>query len=263
VVYQRLPSQLKDAATLAFSPDGSHVAFESKGNLFIMSVGGSTPVPLTDGYDMAWSPDGSKLAFTRVVTVSKSGYDVQGIFVVNTECVDNQTDCKSSTTLLGRGRSPRWSPEGARIVFSDIDDDSFLKGNIYVMNSDGSGRTRLTNVEGENDAFDPAWSPDGQTIAFALSSDTCPCPRPVQIYLMTMGSSDPIYLTDGTNPIWSPDGRHIAFISDRNSEGKSFSLFDTIFRVNSLYLIARDGKETIRLTHGSNDSIYAFSWVTQ
>src|SRR4030042_3078823 len=54
----------------------------------------------------------------------------------------------------GSDSSPAWSPDGSRIAFRSI----FPDGNseIYVMNADGSGRTRLTN----NPTLDssPPWS---------------------------------------------------------------------------------------------------------
>jgi len=49
---------------------------------------------------------------------------------------------------------PGWSPDGTRITFqSDRDGND----EVYVMNADGSGQTRLTNNLGKD--LLPAWSP--------------------------------------------------------------------------------------------------------
>ncbi len=59
------------------------------------------------------------------------------------------------------GSGPDWSPDGRRIAFDSDRDGNF---EVYAMNADGSGVTRLT----VRDAHDvgPAWSPDGRRIAF-------------------------------------------------------------------------------------------------
>ncbi len=49
---------------------------------------------------------------------------------------------------------PAWSPDGTKIAFSTSRDGNF---EIYVMNADGTGPTRLTN-DPANDRF-AAWSP--------------------------------------------------------------------------------------------------------
>ena len=55
---------------------------------------------------------------------------------------------------------PRWSPNGAKILFqSDRDNPSTGYMDIYVMNADGSGVTRLTSDA--NDDSMATWSPDG------------------------------------------------------------------------------------------------------
>ena len=79
---------------------------------------------------------------------------------------------------------------------------------IYAMNSDGSGATRLTS----NSAADtqPAWSPDGRRIALSRwdGSD-------YEIWVMNADGTSQTRLTTNTRndsfPAWSPDGQRIAF----------------------------------------------------
>ena len=75
-------------------------------------------------------------------------------------------------------------------------------GDVYVVNADGSGLTRLTR------GMDPSWSPDGSQVA--LSRWTTPW----GIYIVDADGSNERLLF-GSNvaraPVWSPDGSQIAF----------------------------------------------------
>ncbi len=99
--------------------------------------------------------------------------------------------------------------EPGRIVFASDRDGN---NEIYVMNADGSGVTRLTNNPA--DEGDPAWSPDNSQIVFTSDRD-----GNGEIYVMNADGSGITNISnhpaDDLQPAWSPDGR-IAFTSDRD-----------------------------------------------
>ena len=99
-----------------------------------------------------------------------------------------------------------------RIAFVSTRDGN---AEIYVMNADGTGVTRLTdNTAGD---YNPAWSPDGKRIAFYSQRD-----GNAEIYVMNADGSDLTRLTehpkDDFDPTWSSDGKSIAFHSHRLGE---------------------------------------------
>lgn len=81
---------------------------------------------------------------------------------------------------------------------------------IYVMNLDGSGLTRLTRRE-NRDGY-PAWSPDGAKIAFYAYEDSTTWS--INVMDGDGGNRTRLTGTDGVRdaaPVWSPDGSTIAF----------------------------------------------------
>lgn len=75
---------------------------------------------------------------------------------------NTQSTSEQLTTNPYKDRQPSWSADGAKIFYSAFSDSWYR--HIWVMNSDGSGKTQLTsgNVVDEN----PALSPDGTNIVF-------------------------------------------------------------------------------------------------
>jgi Tol biopolymer transport system component len=82
-------------------------------------------------------------------------------------------------------------------------------GDIWTVNPDGSGLTPVTS--GPDDDSEPAWSPDGTTIAFSrLAGDASS-----HIWTVRPGSpATPLTSAAGLDewaPAWAPDGVHISF----------------------------------------------------
>jgi Tol biopolymer transport system component len=80
---------------------------------------------------------------------------------------------------------------------------------LFVVRSNGNDLTRITESP-RSEAW-PAWSPDGESIAFVCWAGT----NPYQICTIRNGTH-PRRLTDypvtgAADPAWSPDGERIAF----------------------------------------------------
>jgi Tol biopolymer transport system component len=99
-----------------------------------------------------------------------------------------------------------------KIVFTSTRDGN---AEIYSVNVDGTELTRLTN----NVAYDgePAWSPDGQHIAFTSQRDADGSGDPAlasEVYVMDADGGNVKRLTfshGAWGPTWSPDGTLIAY----------------------------------------------------
>lgn len=151
-----------------------------------------------------WSPDGEQVA----VVAASGGMEYQ-VFVMNADgsAVKQLTgpeDGSANSTI-----APAWSPDGSKLAIELSRDDS---SHIYVVNSDGSGLTRLT-YDGTLNS-EPAWSPNGSKLAF-VSNQT----GKVDICVMdASGAAQSCHTESDLNyhPAWSPDGSRIAFSCHRN-----------------------------------------------
>ncbi|HUB41821.1 MAG TPA: hypothetical protein VMA72_23500 [Streptosporangiaceae bacterium] len=62
-------------------------------------------------------------------------------------------------TRDGRASGPRWSPNGKQLAYVH-------RGNLWVMNADGSHKKRLTDAAPRYTDSRPTWSPNGRYLAF-------------------------------------------------------------------------------------------------
>jgi hypothetical protein len=111
-------------------------------------------------------------------------------------------------------RSPSWSSDGRRFVFSGLSRAG--EADIYLFDRDTGMLDRLTYDRYED--VDPSWEPGGERVVFA--SDRGPGEgRSRNLFLFDVRDRSLRYLTRGlwrdTNPSWSPDGKEVYFTTDR------------------------------------------------
>jgi hypothetical protein len=239
---QALLSQPGDDNNPVWSPDGRRIAFtaDPDGNgrkqIYVVNVDGGNPQPLTtdtnaDDDDPSWSPDGKQIVFTSnrndannrdVYLMEADGTNLQPLLVTPSSEDDPEWSPDGATlAFVRRGAGifmldmrsravrpliaeptaddPAWSPDGKRLAFTSITDGA---EDIYVTNTDGSNRQRLTTAPGYD--TDPAWSPDGTSIVFAYNERG----RSADIFIVNAngGERRPFVQGNGRDiiPVWSP-----------------------------------------------------------
>jgi Tol biopolymer transport system component/DNA-binding winged helix-turn-helix (wHTH) protein len=113
------------------------------------------------------------------------------------------------TSLPGNERDPAVSPDGSRVAFV-WNGGAGESTSLYVQLIDGETPLRLTSTPGVEDRA-PAWSSDGQRLAFTRSS-----PSDCRILVVSAlgGEESPLAPCgdrDHRRLAWSPDGRWLAF----------------------------------------------------
>ncbi|MBS1722298.1 MAG: PD40 domain-containing protein [Armatimonadetes bacterium] len=126
---------------------------------------------------------------------------------------------------------------------------------LYTMNADGTGRTRLTNrTTGsyDGDDYSPAWSYDGTRIAFVSTRNS----GAEQIYrILSNGTGTTAVLADGfsnIDPSYSPVTNTIAFSSNRTG---SYDIYTVLDDGTSLARVTQTGRDATQPAWVDNDTL--------
>ena len=211
---------------------------ERDGNreIYVMNADGSNQKRLTNhpamDYNPCWTEDGKRIMFTT----ERNGNSE--VFIMNADGSDQKV--LENPALYDRRHN--LSHNGKKIVSG--------RDEIYVMDSDGSNKIKLTNTLGTTDSA--CWSPDEKHIAFVLVLVGRWNPYGNTESHLYVVNSDIIgsekQLTDidhlvywNSLPSWSPNSKKIAFGSRKLTNNKYYAPED-------IYIINVEGDGLKRLT---------------
>jgi dipeptidyl aminopeptidase/acylaminoacyl peptidase len=220
---------IKRDTTPRWSPDGSSVAFlsdrDGKSQLFVIPANGGEPRKLTDLPDGAgtpvWSPDSLAIAFAAIVQVEPAPSDPEA--------------------------KKRWEQRPRHVDSAKYKSDGSgythdRNSHIFVVPADGSREPQQITYGRFNDS-DPAWSPDGRTIAFSSARhETRDEDILADLFLVPVEGGDPRSigrLGRLSAPAFSPDGRQIAVYAT-TEDGNDWSAHSHVWLVPTDGDSARD-----------------------
>jgi hypothetical protein len=193
--YQPVPPELNGKLLAYGALSDDYLNYDNYGS-FISRLDKSDWQFVSKGIYPSLSPDGKSVAFAwgeglNVIDLS-SGVESH---IPNTTSDDNV---------------PIWSPDGTKIAFVNGTDL-----NLYLINPDGSGRTRVADLNGEEQLVD--WTPDGTSLFYGVNVEGGISLRKIEIASGAVTELFTIPNRHAFNDVsFSPDGNRVAFHAREN-----------------------------------------------
>lgn len=204
----------RDERSPAWSRDGSQVAYSTSGGaIWIVDADGSHPrqVATADGHcdHPAWHPDNA--ALTYAVSKIEEG-EVSEFWQVR---LDSSEPPKKLFSANRAEYYPAWSPKKELLAFAHFEKDAnqVITNELVLWDKRNTSFHQLTRTRSDN--IEPAWSPDGASVAFTSSLSGNYDVWVLGVYRGALAriTHSPAY--DG-HPAWEPGGRRIVFVSSRS-----------------------------------------------
>lgn len=284
--------RVRDVSDPQLSPDGRWVAYtvaaidsakdRSVSHVWMTSWDGASTIQATTSkqseHDPRWSPDNRYLAFLS----SREGARETQLWLLDRR----GGEAVRITSVAGGISDYAWSPDGKRLVLvsedpdpADADttapprpivitryhfkndDEGYLEDrhyHLYLLDVTTHQVQQLTS--GSFDEENPAWSPDGRSIAFVSNHDADPDrSENSDVFVMDAAPGAPArQLTtfrgsDDGDLAWSPDGKRIAYL--RGSEPR-FSAYSQ----DRVALVSVDGGAPRILTEALDRPVRSLHW---
>jgi TolB protein len=243
----------------AFSPDGQEIAYvfweNNFSDIFVMAWDGRSSRRLTRGqaasimnndwsFRPTWSPDGSQIAY-----ISDAASYFPLVWVMDKDG-GSRRQVLTAATGIESADALSWAPDGKRIAVTGLMQG--LQSQIYVLDVPRGTVEKLTSHP--NGSFDPAWSPDGQAVAYIGREGA-----QGELFVKRVdGEGEPARLGKLAyvrSPQWSPDGKSLAVLA---AQGGTFQVW---------LIPVRGSGETIELGEprqltrdGTIDAASGLSW---
>ncbi len=197
----------------AWTPDSRELVYDSnrKSGTYLWRIGvaGGTPERVTQ---TASHPAFPAIALRGNRLVYSDYFVDSNIWRYNLASNGELPPSKCLICSAVEDNSPRFSPDGSRIVFVSRRDGAT---ELWTANADGSEPRKLTSLEANTGS--PKWSPDGRWIAFDSTAE-----GNAHVYVIAAGGGPARRLTTEPSkeimPSWSHDGQWIYFASDRGNQ---------------------------------------------
>jgi dipeptidyl aminopeptidase/acylaminoacyl peptidase len=203
----RPPVSYWDDTVPRLSPDGARVAYGQEGHVWLVPTAGGPPRRLTEGGSPVWVDD-ERL----VIAVEHSEDDSTRLAIVDLDDPWPQRLAREHGSLERHGDEGEAvvSPDGTEVAYTFRPRGDLNRSEILVAGLEDGAVRALTGTPRMHD-LEPAWSPDGRTIAYRSER-----PGYYELFLVGRdGDGDRRLTSAGATHFdfeWHPDGSRLVAV---------------------------------------------------